>query len=230
MALTTEVDRSSLFAGELRYDIGSRRILDRVSLDVQPGLSVAITGPSGSGKTTLLLCLAGLLPVASGQIWFGQVELTVLKARDRTAFRLANIGIVYQFGELIPELSPLENAALPALLAGRRRQDAENRAMELLGDLGVADVAKGQTATLSGGERQRVAVARALINNPKLLLADEPTGSLDTSATDVVAELLFSLPRQHGCAMIIVTHNPEVARLADEQWRLESGKMTEVVA
>lgn len=187
-------------------------------------------GPSGCGKTTLLMCIAGLLPISSGVIRFADVEMNRLRVKQKTALRLSQIGIVYQFGELIPELTPVENVAIPGLLAGLGRSEARRQAMGLLDELGVVDLAGAQTATLSGGERQRVAVARALINQPSVLLADEPTGSLDEQATTLVADLLFDLPKRHGCALVVVTHNPLIAERADDKLRLHAGRLVEADA
>lgn len=214
----------------LHYEVGGRVLLDGLDLAVDPGQSVAITGPSGSGKSTFLMCLAGLLPLSAGTIRLGDTEFTAIGARRRAAVRLLRIGIVYQFGELLPELTPLENVALPALLASVDKDTAFGRAEQLLADLGVDSLASADTATLSGGERQRVAVARALVNRPLLLLADEPTGSLDSAATQVVTDLLYGLPKQYGCSLVMVTHNLDVARCADVQLRLDAGALIEVGA
>lgn len=210
----------------LRYAVRQRLILDDVDLEVLPGAATAITGPSGSGKTTLLMCLAGLLPTASGRVRIAGQEITQLSSRQRAAVRLSHIGLVYQFGELLQELSPIENVALPALLSPTHRKDAFSRAGQLLRDLGIADLAGADTSTLSGGERQRVAVARALVTKPVVVLADEPTGSLDRAAADVVSDLLFELPKQYNVGLVVVTHNQRVAGRADQQLELDSGVLS----
>lgn len=202
-------------------------ILDRIDLEVPAGRSVAITGPSGSGKTTLLMCLSGQFSLAGGEVRVGGVVLSGLPPRRRAALRLRCIGQIYQFGELVPELTPIENVALPAMLNRMPRQEAEERAGELLYQLDVAEVAYRDTTVLSGGERQRVAVARALMMRPQLLLADEPTGSLDSEATELVSGLLFELPDRFGCALVVVTHNPLVANRADRRWELRDGRLRE---
>ncbi|MET9963871.1 ABC transporter ATP-binding protein [Streptomyces sp. NPDC006326] len=210
---------------DLYYSIGDRRLLNGLSLSVAAGSSVAVTGPSGSGKTTLLCCLSGLIPASSGVIRIAGVNISQASAGERAAMRLRTVGTVYQFGELIPELSPLENAALPVLLAGGNAKKAYADAQSLLDELGVLESSSKNTASLSGGERQRVAVARALIGRPSVVLADEPTGSLDTRTGDVVADLLFDLPTRFQCALIVVTHNPQIAARADRTLELTEGRL-----
>lgn len=154
--------------------------------------------------------------------------MSELRPGARAAARLSSVGVVYQFGELLPELTPIENVALPALLAGRGRRWAYDRAATLLAELGVDSLAWGTTAVLSGGERQRVAVARALVTEPVLVLADEPTGALDRAATEMVSKLLYSLPGKYGYTVVVVTHNDRVARGADRWLELDGGSLTEV--
>jgi lipoprotein-releasing system ATP-binding protein len=212
----------------LRSVLVRQAVLDGVDLVVDAGQSVAVVGPSGSGKTTLLMAMAGIGEMTSGAVRIAGRDLGGMRARERAATRLRHIGIVYQFAELLPELTPWENVALPALLAGAGRDAAYARAGELLEDLCVSGTTGASTATLSGGERQRVAVARALVNRPALVLADEPTGSLDRDTTDVVADLLFALPCARRCALVVVTHNERVAARADRVLELRSGSLTEV--
>ncbi|QOC94973.1 ABC transporter ATP-binding protein [Micromonospora craniellae] len=204
----------------LRYEVNDRVILDDVDLTAGKGSSTAIVGPSGTGKTTLLMCLAGILPIKAGRVRIAGQDLTAAKGRDRAGLRLREIGLIYQFGELLPELSPIDNVTLPALLAGIRRKEAYGRARRLLTELEVETLSEAPTALLSGGERQRVAVARALVTEPTVVLADEPTGSLDPASTELVANLLFGLPETHGCALVVVTHNDRVAARADSVFRL----------
>jgi putative ABC transport system ATP-binding protein/lipoprotein-releasing system ATP-binding protein len=213
----------AIHASDVQYRISGTTVLDGVDLKVGHGESVAITGPSGTGKTTLLLCLAGLVPIDAGRILIDGMDLRTLNSRAKAALRLRHIGIVYQFGELLPELTPIENVALPALLGGVGQRQATMKARELLDDLDVGALAGASTATLSGGERQRVAVARALVTDPTVVLADEPTGSLDREGADVVADLLFSLPGRYRCALVVVTHNDAVAARADRALALRSG-------
>jgi lipoprotein-releasing system ATP-binding protein len=205
----------ALEARSLSYSINKRLILDRVDVTIRRGESLAVVGPSGTGKTTLLMCLAGINSPSRGDVLVGGRSLAQMTARERAGIRLNSIGLVYQFGELLPELSPLENVALPALLAGANKNDAYTRSAGLLDDLNIGNVANTDTEVLSGGERQRVAVARALVLRPAVILADEPTGSLDRKAAGSVADLLFGLPRRYGCSLVIVTHNDDIAERAD---------------
>ncbi|MDA5281157.1 ABC transporter ATP-binding protein [Streptomyces sp. Isolate_45] len=215
----------ALFARGLRYRVAGRTILDDVSLDVAPGTSVAVTGPSGCGKSTLLNCLAGITLPIDGKVVIAGHDVTAASASGRAALRLAHVGMVYQFGELLPELTALENVALPALMSPTPPGDVYARAEALLGELGLSGLRGSPTGTLSGGERQRLAVARALIGSPSLVLADEPTGSLDGKASAAVAELLFALPTQRPCALVVVTHAPSVAERADVVLTLAGGKL-----
>lgn len=214
----------------LHYQVNGRILLDGVDLDLHRAESVAVVGPSGSGKTTLLLCLAGLLPAQQGQVSLAGHDLATGRRSRLAALRLRHVGFVYQFGELLPELTPLENVALPALMSGQTRGSAFGKAEELLTELGIGEVSGTATAVLSGGERQRVAVARALITEPDVLLADEPTGSLDRSSVDAVASLLFSLPESKNCALVVVTHNWRVAERATRRYELTGGKLIEASA
>ncbi|KJY48046.1 ABC transporter ATP-binding protein [Streptomyces sp. NRRL S-444] len=210
---------------DLHYSIGDRRLLSGLTLDVTAGSSVAVTGPSGSGKTTLLCCLSGLIAASSGVIRIAGVDISQASASERAGMRLRTVGTVYQFGELIPELSPLENAALPVLLAGGEAKKAYADAQSLLDELGVQGASSKRTSSLSGGERQRVAVARALSGRRSVVLADEPTGSLDQRTGNVVADLLFGLPERFECALIVVTHNPQIAARADRTLELTEGRL-----
>ncbi|WP_457459873.1 ABC transporter ATP-binding protein [Streptomyces sp. TE5632] len=207
----------------LRYEVPGRTLLGGAALTVDSGHSVAITGPSGSGKSTLLMCLLGLIKPKSGRIEIAGEDITRMRPGRLTKHRRDSIGMVFQFAELLPELSPVENVALAALLAGRKRDEAFSRAEELLEELAVAGARDTATVDLSGGERQRVAVARALINEPVLLLADEPTGALDEENRDSVATLLFSLPKQWNCGLLVVTHDASIADRADEHMVLRQG-------
>ncbi|MCI4063442.1 ABC transporter ATP-binding protein [Micromonospora sp. R77] len=228
--MPVNTDESALVVNDLAYEVDDRVLLNEVNLDVPAGCSVAIMGPSGSGKTTLLMCLAGLLPPAEGTVLVGGQDMTRASTRQRARIRLRDIGVVYQFGELIPEISPKENVALPALLAGTPTGQAYARAMHLLEQMRIAELAEAKTVTLSGGERQRVAIARALINEPLLVLADEPTGALDSDTAREVTDLLFALPEQQRCALVVVTHNHGVARAADLCVQLEAGYLSGVDA
>ena len=210
-----------------QYTDGDRRIdvINDLSFELMSGESLAVTGPSGSGKSTLLNLLAGVLPVDTGELVLdvpgGAVRMHDASERERTAIRRKHIGYVYQFFNLVPTLTVLENVRLPARL--NRRRDLDKRAAELLQNFGLADRTGVYPEVLSGGEQQRVAVARALLLSPPLLLADEPTGNLDLANTAQVANLLFQTAREIGVALVIATHNPEVAAMADHQLHLTGG-------
>ncbi|MEF9886780.1 ABC transporter ATP-binding protein [Streptomyces sp. P9-A4] len=208
----------------LGYEIGGRTLMRDLDLTLNAGESVSVMGPSGSGKSTLLSCALGLLKPDRGNVQVAGVDLAGLNRRKLAEHRRSHIGVVFQFGELVPELTPVENVALAALLSGVPRATAYADAARLLDDLGVprSDAA---TATLSGGERQRTAVARALVNKPGLILADEPTGALDEANRDSVADLLFSLPKRWECALLTVTHDRDVASRADRTLALTDGKL-----
>ncbi|HEY9374942.1 ABC transporter ATP-binding protein [Streptomyces sp.] len=214
----------------LTCELGGRTLLRDVALTARAGESLAVTGPSGSGKSTLLSLLAGLRRPQAGTVRVCGTDAAALRPSKAAAWRLRTIGFVYQFGELLPELSAVENAALPLLIGGTPRDEAYGTAGRLLDELGVGAVADSPAGVLSGGERQRVAVARALSTRPPLLLADEPTGALDEQAADDVCELLFSLPERYGTTLLTVTHNPLVAYRADRRLRLRDGRLTEAAA
>jgi putative ABC transport system ATP-binding protein len=196
-----------------------------VSLRVNAGEMVAIVGPSGSGKSTLLNLLGALDRPSSGEIVIDGARLSGLDDGQRTQLRLSKIGFVFQFFNLLPLLNARENVALPLLLAGKPRAEAERRATELLGRVGLAARADHTPDEMSGGEMQRVAVARALSTRPVLLLADEPTGNLDTEAGTGVLALLKSATRDDGCAVIMVTHDPRAAAVADRVIEFGDGKL-----
>jgi ABC-type lipoprotein export system ATPase subunit len=197
----------------LGYRVGDRQLFEDLSLTLPLGRSTAVLGPSGSGKSSLLSLALGLVKPQSGTIEVDGRDITALRKKDLARLRAESVGMVFQFAELLPELSPEENVALAALLADRSGPDLDAEVTELLRELGVPR--SRSVATLSGGERQRTAVARALINRPRLLLADEPTGSLDERNRDLVADMLFELPERHGCGLLVVTHDETVARRAD---------------
>ena len=204
---------------------GSLPVLKGVDLDVYPGEIVGLIGPSGSGKSSLLHAAGLLEHPDSGTIIVDGQDCSNLNEAARTRVRLATVGFVYQFHHLLPEFSALENVAMPARIAGRSWGEARKRAEGLLGQLGLAARVDHQPAQLSGGEQQRVAVARALANNPKVLLADEPTGNLDPTTSGSVFQSLFDLARSTGVSALIATHNLELAHHMDRVFALTDGHL-----
>ena len=202
---------------------GPLTILHPTSFTIPRGRSVAITGPSGSGKSTLLGLLAGLDTPTTGHVLVDGVNITALGEEALARLRGEKIGIVFQFFHLIPSLTALENVLVPMELAGVA--DARARATALLAEVGLQDRGHHYPSQLSGGEQQRVALARALANDPPLLLADEPTGNLDSATGQQVIDLLFSVNRRHGRTLILVTHDRELAAMADEAIALRDGRI-----
>jgi lipoprotein-releasing system ATP-binding protein len=204
---------------------GTLDVLRGVDLDVFPGQVVGLIGPSGSGKSSLLHA-AGLLehPTEGAVLVDGQ-DCTKLGDRARTRVRLGLIGFVYQFHHLLPEFSALDNVALPQMIAGQSKADARRRAGALLTHLGLGERLNHQPGQLSGGEQQRVAIARALANEPRVVLADEPTGNLDPHTSGAVFQALFELARATGVAVLIATHNMELARFMDRVFALKDGRL-----
>jgi putative ABC transport system ATP-binding protein len=201
--------------------------VDGVSVTLLAQEFAAIFGPSGSGKTTLLLLAAGLLRADAGSIRFEGVDLGGLSKRDVLNYRRMKLGFVFQDFNLTEGMTAEENVALTLLLRGVRRGEAQRRARAALDDVGLAKRAGHMPERLSGGERQRVAIARALVGEPKLILADEPTGNLDSETGDEVLALLSALPRERGAAAVIVTHDARVAAYADRVLSMRDGKLTE---
>jgi putative ABC transport system ATP-binding protein len=204
---------------------GPTTALDGLSLGIGGGEVVAILGPSGSGKSTLLLCLAGVLLPDRGDIRYRGRSLGSVSDAVRTRLRREEFGFVFQFGQLVPELTAIDNVSLPLRLAGLRRRDAVTRALESLGALGVDTVAGKRAGEMSGGQSQRVAVARALVTRPRVIFADEPTGSLDSNNGDLVMELLVSTARLQGSSVVLVTHEPRVAAYADREVVVRDGRL-----
>ena len=209
----------------MRLPSGGRSltILDGITLDVDAGEVCAITGPSGSGKSTLLGLIAGLDRPSAGSIAVAGVEITGLDEDALAKFRRATVGYVFQSYHLIPTMTAVENAAVPLEIAGE--PDALERARALLGDVGLADRAHHYPVQLSGGEQQRVALARAVALGPGLLLADEPTGNLDSATGAQIIELLLALNRRHGSTLVLVTHDEALAGRADRVVKLHDGRI-----
>jgi putative ABC transport system ATP-binding protein len=202
-----------------------RTILQALDADLCTGDFIVLLGKSGSGKSTLLNLIGGIDVPSSGEIWINDTNLTALNERALTLFRRDHIGFVFQFFNLIPTLTALENVSLPFELQGKPRRHSEQRARALLERVGLAHRADAYPDRLSGGEQQRVAIARALIHEPFLILADEPTGNLDEETGAKVLHLLLALTRDAGKTLIMATHNPEVVPLADVVYHIHEGKL-----
>jgi putative ABC transport system ATP-binding protein len=203
----------------------SRHVLRETSAEFAEGELVAIRGRSGSGKSTLLNLVAGIDVPTSGEVWVAGACLSRLSPADRTLFRRDHLGFVFQFFNLVPTLTVLENVQLPAELGGRTPQDAAARARTLLAEVGLEGRERAFPDCLSGGEQQRVAIARALVQDPRLLLADEPTGNLDDATGRSVTALLERLTRGSGRSLVLVTHSPQVAAMADRVFEIEEGRV-----
>src|SRR5262245_13727430 len=206
---------------------GPTKALDGASLSVRAGEVVAVMGPSGSGKSTLLHCLAGIIQPDDGTVTYDGRELSSMPDGPRSALRRNEFGFVFQFGQLVPELTCLENVALPLRLSGMRRGAAERLSLDWMGRLEVADVAGKRPGDVSGGQGQRVAVARALVMAPKVVFADEPTGALDSLNGERVMGLLVDAAKQTGAAVVLVTHEPRVAAYSDREVVVRDGKSRE---
>lgn len=214
----------SLLAAEGLYKTyGATPALDGVEFSVHPGEVVAVMGPSGSGKSTLLHCLAGIISPDAGTVRYGPHELTALSDARRSALRRSDFGFVFQFGQLVPELTGLENVALPLRLNGTRRKEAERRAREWLERLEVDGAADQRPGEISGGQGQRIAVARALVTGPRVLFADEPTGALDSLNGERVLGLLTDAARDSNAAVVLVTHEARVAAYSDREIVVRDG-------
>lgn len=205
----------------------ARTVLNDLTTAFREGEFVVLLGHSGSGKSTLLNLISGIEKPTAGHVSIKGVPITKLSERDRTLFRRDNIGFVFQFFNLIPTLTVLENVTLPQELAGKDRYDAEARGLRLLERVGLDNRRDAFPDKLSGGEQQRVAIARALVHDPMLVLADEPTGNLDEDTGERVLNLLLDLTRSAGKTLIMATHNPEIARLADRVLRVHDGALEE---
>ncbi len=206
-------------------EAGRLTVLRGADLDVYPGEVVGLIGPSGSGKSSLLHAAGLLERPDAGIIAVDGKDCSKLSERQRTKVRLSTVGFVYQFHHLLPEFTAAENVELPQMIAGRRRAEARERAVGLLGQLGLAARVDHQPGQMSGGEQQRVAIARALANSPKLLLADEPTGNLDPATSAATFQALYDLARGQGVAALIATHNMELARYMDRVFALRDGHL-----
>jgi putative ABC transport system ATP-binding protein len=217
-----------LRADGVSKSFGPTEALTDASMSVVAGEVVAVMGPSGSGKSTLLHCMAGIIQPDGGTVNYDGRDLSAMPDGERSALRRTEFGFVFQFGQLVPELTCVENVALPMRLGGMKRREAERTAREWLARLEVDDVAGKRPGEVSGGQGQRVAVARALVTGPKVVFADEPTGALDSLNGEHVMRLLTETARQSGAAVILVTHEPRVAAYSDREVVVRDGRTRQV--
>jgi len=217
-------------ARDVVLSFGATPALQGADMAVAPGEIVAVMGPSGSGKTTLLHCLAGILTPSSGEIRFAGERIDTRSESERSRLRRDRFGFVFQFGQLVPELTVEENVALPLLLGGTRRTAAVRAAGDWLTRLGLDGLGRRRSGELSGGQAQRVALARGLVASPEVLFADEPTGSLDSLTGEQVMDLLVASAREQGTTVVLVTHEPRVAAYADREVVVRDGRVTALSA
>jgi lipoprotein-releasing system ATP-binding protein len=210
-------------ANGIKKSFGSLEVLKGVNLEIGKSEVISIMGASGAGKSTLLQILGTLSTPDSGSLIIDGVDTLSLDSKKLAEFRNLRLGFVFQFHHLLPEFTALENVMIPAFIAGRSRKDAEQHARELLSDLGLAERLTHKPSELSGGEQQRVAIARALINNPAVLFADEPSGNLDSRTKEEIHKLFFELRDKYGQTVVIVTHDPDLARMCDRSLFMVDG-------
>ncbi|MFE2328970.1 ABC transporter ATP-binding protein [Streptomyces sp. NPDC059385] len=215
---------SLLAATDLHKAYGSTKALDGAEFSIHAGEVVAVMGPSGSGKSTLLHCLAGIVTPDSGSVSYAGRELATMSDAERSALRRSDFGFVFQFGQLVPELTCVENVALPLRLAGVRRKEAEASAVHWMERLQVEDLARKRPGEVSGGQGQRVAVARALVTGPRVIFADEPTGALNSLNGELVMQLLTEAARSANAAVVLVTHETRVAAYSDREIVVRDGR------
>ncbi|MEV4821962.1 ABC transporter ATP-binding protein [Micromonospora sp. NPDC049274] len=212
-------------ARDVEFAFGQTPALRGASVAVDAGEILAIMGPSGSGKSTLLHCLAGILVPDSGEILFDGIRVDALAEAQRSSLRRDRFGFVFQFGQLVPELTAVENVALPLLLSGVRRTQALTKAYAWFARLGLDGLEQRRSGELSGGQAQRVALARGLVAEPQVLFADEPTGALDSLTGEQVMDLLVDAAREQGTTVILVTHEPRIAAYADREVMVRDGRV-----
>ncbi|HBA13530.1 MAG TPA: lipoprotein-releasing system ATP-binding protein LolD [Bacteroidales bacterium] len=204
---------------------GDLKVLKGINMKVKRGEILSITGPSGAGKTTLLQIIGSLDKPDTGHIIYNDIDITTMGEKELAAFRNRHIGFVFQSHQLLPEFTAVENVMIPSLIANQSMHNSKKRAMELLDVLGLTERASHKPAQLSGGEKQRIAVARALVNNPYVILADEPSGSLDTKNKEELHNLFFKLREIMGQTFVIVTHDESLASLADRRINIIDGRL-----
>ncbi len=215
-----------LRAADLHLSFGPARALAAASFTLRAGEIVAVVGPSGSGKSTLLHCLSGMVVPDEGEVWFHGSPVHTMSEHERSVLRRTRFGVLFQFGQLVAELTAEENVALPLLLAGSRRRSALRAAAEQLDAVGIGDLARRRPTEMSGGEAQRAALARALVTEPEVLFADEPTGALDSAAGASVLRLIEGAATRHGTGVVLVTHDQDVARVAHRRVAMADGRST----
>jgi putative ABC transport system ATP-binding protein len=212
-------------ARDITFSFGNTEALRGATIQAADGEILAIMGPSGSGKSTLLHCLAGILVPGSGQVLFNGTRIDTMNETQRSTLRRERFGFVFQFGQLVPELTVAENVALPLLLGGVKRAEAMRRAHEWFARLGIEGMEGRRSGELSGGQAQRVALARGLVARPDVLFADEPTGALDSLTGEQVMDLLVASAREQGTTVVLVTHEPRVAAYADREVIVRDGRV-----
>lgn len=220
------MDDPIISAKNIKKSFGQTHALRGISLDIQPGEILAIMGPSGSGKSTLLHSLAAITKIDSGGVYFDGKRIDKLSDDKRSKLRRTNFGFIFQFGQLVPELTSLDNIALPLLLNGVKRREAYEQAQKWLNRVELGSKSNNMLGELSGGQMQRIAVARAMVISPKVLFADEPTGSLDSLNSEKIMELFISTARSHGTTVVMVTHEPTIAAYADREVTVRDGQIS----